>query len=129
MKEITLKIYTIDELDDDAKEKALQTMREHLFDIERDWYDMVWRDFIKEIKPNYQYSHDELPENYWLDCDFKAQYTYHGGRLGKFILKSFRDYCEKQWDDFFPENNDCIDHANTNEYMFFADGEFYGSDD
>lgn len=128
MKEITLKIYTIDELDENAKQKAIQTMREQLFDIERNWYDMAWRDFIKEIEPDYQYSHNELPENYWLDSDFKNyEYKYHGARLGKYILKAFSDYCEKQWDDFFPENDDCIDHANANEYMFFADGEFYGS--
>ena len=49
MKEITLKIYTIDELDDDAKEKAIQTMREHLFDIERDWWWILWFKHLKRV--------------------------------------------------------------------------------
>lgn len=129
MKEIKICVYEYSELKGEAKQKARNYIWDKLLESELDFISDSWNYFCRNIKDGYLYSNSELPEWDCYHCDFKYYYKYHGARLGEYITKEFRKFLEKIENSLDFYDCDIEDYADSNDLLFYSNGEFYGYGD
>lgn len=154
-KEITIKVYTIDELTGKAKEKALHYMREH---YEYPWYadnENSLKSFVGGLLGNWfacrysnireyvlncldyqeqfeemdieNFDRDNMPTGYCMDCDLWMKFydvfkeTGNAMEAFKEALNAFEKAVQADIESAF-EDEQLIEHANANEYLFMVDG-------
>lgn len=130
MKQVTINVYEYQELNDKAKYQAKATIEQDLYESEQWDFQYVLKDFKKQVKPGYQYSHEEIKDicdkiGYWLTIGFYNDYKFHGARLGEYILKAFEDHLENEWNDLYFDDDDISEHCEANEILFYENGVIY----
>ena len=154
-KEITIKVYTIDELTGKAKEKALHYMREHYeypWCADNDnslksfvtgilgqrfadichcgvgyvWNSLEYQEQFDEMKIE-NFDRDNMPTGYCMDNTLWMKFHDVFKETGN-AMKAFKealDAFQKAVQDdlaFAYEDEQLIEHANANEYLFMVDG-------
>jgi hypothetical protein len=110
MKTITVNLYSFNELSEEAKQNAIENVRNH----KSDDYDYIWHDAHNSVKKFHSIFPTEEGFNSWLDyeltgLDFEDEIlNLRGLRLRKYILNNFGHYL------FVPEFKGSL---KTDEYV------------
>lgn len=120
--QITVTVYTFEELSDKARRRACSAIEPRIYDDEGYWHRVAWEDFCNRIDEGVPYAWDELPERVYLQVGFKDAYRYHGGRRGEYIRAAFEKYLAKEWDALTVDEGWVADYCQEHEILFFESG-------
>lgn len=120
--QITVTVYTFEELAAKARRRARGTIEPRIYDDEGYWHRVAWEDFCNSIDEGVPYAWDELPERVYLQVGFKDVYRYHGGRRGEYIRAEFEKYLANAWNALVVDDGWVADYCQEREILFFESG-------